>query len=989
MRGDIPVMDRYSFRLDVDTSSSYSDSSTTDKSSIYKQRIDSMFKQRKSIYQAEPTMSNSDYETVDRIGDERSQHFLNARSAVQAQMEIILAKGQGTKQASRPLPMLPDPTGKFYIAHKKGKQYASEESRAKTSMNVERSASSVKTVSSCFSENKVNDVSKNANSAKFRIDYLGALAIEDKATQLEDLQQPLKKLYMEYQLMLRQRKSTIPGSLAITETGVKVNYIRELHKGVQEIFNPFATIAVWAAVKFVVKKVAGKKGQVELKYAFLPLICDPEGQEKFTLYNDLESELINEAVGVNHPPVFACVMRKPGLIKTLECHGFVCSTSEDAIVMAANLYQALLSSMQSDNSSISSPVQNTSKSSASSSDISRVNSSEPLRPPRRRKAPPPPNGQNPYRSASSSQISEQRKRIQKRPPSVRRSQSRLGSYSDVRYDLRRPRSVSRAGTIRGSRRLTRSASDRRRDSKAAEATQKLGNKNSLPRSSSVFDINHRVNMREFLVQIQKRDGIRTVNDVLRRVVNPEGMSFSELKPEHRELLLRLALTLSQDEMYQRSKYIMKKQTKKGLTLEDSDTDISTISNVLKATRKSFSRFGYKSRTETPNNVSNSNKKSPLKRLYIKKSDVSKANSHIPIGSNFVRQENQINRRNSDHVQTRQHNRWSKSDPRALIPYPMKKEQDFNECCDCSCDSESVYSAKCYCSLTKNGGDTKSKSALDLPCECDTESCAESEKCYCSLKRVTTNGMKMYEIKLDTESETTDSTIRSSRIVQSNKNRHHCASMSNLSRVDSPLTAWHKNSSNGEMVGRKSMSSLLSTSSGVMKDNSLSAYYGEQRDMVRKRVHSSNISLNSDQIQNTSRSNPSKSYSIDNLHQSANGFIFNRLTSNSSLSAKSNQSTRSTNKFMLVSAAAPNGKIVYRSGSQRLRLSHEQMDPMSLKKTTEIAATFSGLKLNQTTDLLNESEDDAYGSMQNASSHNTPSRHVYSGQNIENSLGYLP
>ena len=33
-----------------------------------------------------------------------------------------------------------------------------------------------------------------------------------------------------------------------------MNYIRELHKGVQEIFNPFPTIAVWAAVKFVHKK---------------------------------------------------------------------------------------------------------------------------------------------------------------------------------------------------------------------------------------------------------------------------------------------------------------------------------------------------------------------------------------------------------------------------------------------------------------------------------------------------------------------------------------------------------------------------------------------------------------------------------------------------------------------------------------------------------------------------------------------------------------
>ena len=52
----------------------------------------------------------------------------------------------------------------------------------------------------------------------------------------------------------------LPGTLEISETGLKVNYIRELHKGVQEIFNPFPTIAVWAAVKFVHKKEANKQG---------------------------------------------------------------------------------------------------------------------------------------------------------------------------------------------------------------------------------------------------------------------------------------------------------------------------------------------------------------------------------------------------------------------------------------------------------------------------------------------------------------------------------------------------------------------------------------------------------------------------------------------------------------------------------------------------------------------------------------------------------
>ena len=79
------------------------------------------------------------------------------------------------------------------------------------------------------------------------------------------------------------------------------------------------------------------------RYAFLPLISDPDGRDKSRLYHDLETETeVELAADAPHPPVFACVMRKQGshsAHKQLECHGFVCNTSEDAIIIAANLYQ--------------------------------------------------------------------------------------------------------------------------------------------------------------------------------------------------------------------------------------------------------------------------------------------------------------------------------------------------------------------------------------------------------------------------------------------------------------------------------------------------------------------------------------------------------------------------------------------------------------------------------------------------------------------------
>ena len=62
-----------------------------------------------------------------------------------------------------------------------------------------------------------------------------------------------------------------------TSVGLKVQYIRELHKGVQELFNSFPTIAVWAAVKFAYRPVTSKSGERRHKFSFVPLIRDSNG----------------------------------------------------------------------------------------------------------------------------------------------------------------------------------------------------------------------------------------------------------------------------------------------------------------------------------------------------------------------------------------------------------------------------------------------------------------------------------------------------------------------------------------------------------------------------------------------------------------------------------------------------------------------------------------------------------------------------------------
>ena len=167
---------------------------------------------------------------------------------------------------------------------------------------------------------------------------------------------PLKELYFKHKALQSLGHSNLPGTLEISDTGLKVQYIRELHKGVQELFNSFPTIAVWAAVKFAYRPVVTKSNERRHRFSFVPLIRDSTGAgsgdedhaaaDKSRVYHDLDYEEISLASAGPHPPVFACVMRRAGNPKQLECHGFICNSAEDAIIIAANLYQALVDTMK-------------------------------------------------------------------------------------------------------------------------------------------------------------------------------------------------------------------------------------------------------------------------------------------------------------------------------------------------------------------------------------------------------------------------------------------------------------------------------------------------------------------------------------------------------------------------------------------------------------------------------------------------------------------
>lgn len=67
---------------------------------------------------------------------------------------------------------------------------------------------------------------------------------------------------------------------------------------------------------------------------------------------------------------------------------------------------------------------------------------------------------------------------------------------------------------------------------------------------------------ELFNEFRLQENLHSLDEILNAIINSEGMSFNDLKPIYKEFLLKLAVTLTKDELYQRSKSIMRRQKKK-------------------------------------------------------------------------------------------------------------------------------------------------------------------------------------------------------------------------------------------------------------------------------------------------------------------------------------------------------------------------------------------------------------------------------------------
>lgn len=263
---------------------------------------------------------------------------------------------------------------------------------------------------------------------------------------------------------------------------------------------------------------------------------------------------------------------------------------------------------------------------------------------------------------------------------------------------------------------------------------------------------------ELFNEFRLQEGLHSVDEILGVIIDPDGMSFNDLKPIYKEFLLKLALTLTKDELYQRSKVIMRRQKKKMLKAKKKRKKAMSVrfkklrSIFTKPLKVKLKAESVKNQEDKPQQVDT---KLPESSISTSSYDTRQFQPKEPVArkQSYRRSKLSANRRQRERTSTSEESDFfSVRKPKSKQPphhYPNRNSSSgYVSCSECSYDSDTctcVSADKCYCSLggnrnfskrnksSPNSSGGKCSCATDntmVYCGCDTDSCTDSNKCYC-------------------------------------------------------------------------------------------------------------------------------------------------------------------------------------------------------------------------------------------------------------------
>ncbi|XP_014203973.1 uncharacterized protein LOC106636167 [Copidosoma floridanum] len=229
---------------------------------------------------------------------------------------------------------------------------------------------------------------------------------------------------------------------------------------------------------------------------------------------------------------------------------------------------------------------------------------------------------------------------------------------------------------------------------------------------------------ELFDEFRNQEGLTSVDDILAAIIDPEGMSFNELKPLYKEFLLKLAATLTQDELYQRSASIMRRRRRP-------QRRRSSRGLLRRAIKRSVSRLrsGSSGPTEFHSVIF------PARKLNERSSFGSSSSCDVVrVGATPVPTGKHDPAKSRLGQTTSEDSDTCRRAERGLVVAANRSSSGYVSCSECSYDSESctcISADKCYCSLSRRPAQPEAPALI--VCSCDTDSCSESNKCYCARK----------------------------------------------------------------------------------------------------------------------------------------------------------------------------------------------------------------------------------------------------------------